>query len=353
MSKRARGLHDDPLSAASAGLVALGIDRARRVDVLEVLGALLDHADPTGNVVLDQTLFAREEHLGVDKCLDAYALLEQLDVVNRTDRGWTINDFRWHAGPVGETEASLAVLRKHLSSIGSDASLDDLGPVPAELAPVSEPVLAEIMSAPVVPLGRIRRAVPIAAGVAASVAVVFGATQFVPQAAVTGRNAAQSSGAPTSVVRHATQSTASPITGAVNQPGSTIAPTTAPTLGPSTTATTPTGLNCVLPKVLTNVKSVSVVSVPLAGDAGATLWTAVINGTATLTDTDTSLVLPALEVVVHLADGDTDPVQATLTTPLLTPNKAAPFTAIVALGNVKPVSDITASATAAGLKSSC
>jgi hypothetical protein len=197
--------------------------------------------------------------------------------------------------------------------------------------------------------------VPVAAGVAASAAAVFGITQFVPQAAVTGRNAAHSAGVPTTEVGRTIRSTIAPVTGAVASPSATAAPTTAVSsvAGPSTTAAAPTGLDCVVPKVVTSVTSVKLVQLPLAGDKGATIWAAVVNGTATLTDTQDSLLLPALDVVAHLADGDTDPVQATLTTPLLVPGKAAPFTAVVALGTAKPVQAVTATATASGLKSSC
>src|SRR5690348_16377427 len=119
MDKRARGIHDDPLSAASAGLLALGVPRRRRNDALELLGAMIDLADENGKVTLDQKLFAVEKRLGVDESLDAYHWLETIDVVHRTGFGWTISNFDAHRDPVGVTADSMAVLRKHLVSIGA------------------------------------------------------------------------------------------------------------------------------------------------------------------------------------------------------------------------------------------
>lgn len=344
-------MHDDPLSAASAGLVALGIERSRRVDVLEVLGCLLDHADPSGDVVLDRELFSHEESLGVDKCLDAYALLEQLDVVSRTDNGWTITDYRFHEGPAGETEASLAVLRKHLASIGVEAPSRDLEEVAFEQLPAAAAVAVVIEPAPIVPIKRWRRAVPVAAGIAASAAAFVGATQLVPQAAVSGRNAALSSDAPTTIVAKNVTPSTNGVRGTV-LPNATVGSTVTSALaGTSTTQSPASPLDCLLPQVLTSVKSIDIVRLPLGGKNGETIWAAVVKGTATLTNSDTSLLLPALNVVAHLADGDTDAVQATLGAPLLVPDKASAFNAVVALGATKPTSPVTATAKAAGLQS--
>ncbi len=341
MNKRARELQEDPLSAASAGLVALGIDRARRVDTLDVLAFLLDHADASGEVVLDRNLFAREEALGVDKCLDAYVLLENLEVVLRTDRGWKIPDFALHNGPRGETAASLAVLRKHLASVGSDAEeLEPAGAV-GERVPV-----AAMVSQPVAPIRRLRRAVPIAAGLAASAAAFAGLNQFVPQAAVTGRNASQGTDVPTSVAR-GVATTAGKAQAAVAGSTSTALGSATTTLATATTGASTPSVACVVPKVVAVVSSVEVVRLALGGNTG--VWAAVVKGTATLTDADKPLLLPALDVVAHVAGGDTDAVRATLATPLLQPNKAAPFNAIVALGSLKPTETVTASATAAGM----
>ncbi len=347
MTKRARDLHDDPLSAASLGLVALGIDRARRIDVLEVLACLIDHADFTGSVVLDQELFFREEALGVNKCLDAYAILEQLDVVSRTDQGWTIADFRWHAGPVGETEASVAVLRKHLASVGVNASDKELADVAFEHAPVGAAVA---VTAPVIALTRWRRAVPVAAGIAASAAAIVGISQFVPQAAVTGRNAALTAAAPTSAARSTTARAAGGSAGAGDQSGSNAAPkVTSALAATATTNATGPGIACLVPKVASTITSIEVVPLALAGNNGQTIWAAVIKGTTTLTDSESSLVLPALNVVAHVAGGDTDPVQATLAAPVLLPHQAAAFNAVIALGDAEPTSPVTATAAAMGM----
>jgi hypothetical protein len=97
-------------------------------------------------------------------------------VIRRTWSGWVIQDFAAHHGPVGMTEASFAVLQRHMAS--------------ADGAPTAV-VPAVPSAAPVVTLKTWRRRVPvIAASVAAGVVALAGATQFVPQAAVTGRNAA-------------------------------------------------------------------------------------------------------------------------------------------------------------------
>lgn len=347
MSNGARGLHDDPLSAASAGLVALGIDRARRVDVLEVLGCLIDHADVTGHVVLDQVLFLREEALGVDKCLDAYAVLEELDVVRRTERGWRIVGYAAHNGPVGETEASLAVLRKHLASVGRDT--EEAEPEAATPPPVMEPIRTPVGVAAmgrVTPLRRTRRAVPIAAGLAASAAVFAGVTQFIPQAAVSGRNAAVTADAPTTAKPRGNTPTSNLVT------GSTVGgPATTAGAGTATTAATPTtpgpgGAACVVPNVVATVTSIEITRVGLLGNG---LWSAVVQGTATLRDSEDALLLPALDVVVHLANGDTAPVKATLVSPLLQPGTPAPFSTFVALGADKPAEAPRATATAVGL----
>ena len=333
MSRSARHLQDDPISAASTGLIELGIDRSRRMDALEVLGCLIDHADSAGNVVLDRELVSQEETLGVDKCLEAYTLLERLDVVTRTDRGWSIANFHLHQGPVAETAASLAILRKHM------------------VAPNVEIVFEAAPKKPAVaPLHRWRRAVPVAAGIAASAAALVGATQLLPQAAVSGRNAAHSADSPTSVVRRALEATTRATTEKA-QPRSTVASTATSALATTPPSNGAAPLACLLPQVLATVDSVDVVQVPLGGKNGQTIWTAVVKGTATLTNTDKTLLLPTLNVVAHLADGDSEAVPATLTTRLLTPNQAAPFNAVVALSARKPTGPVTATAAASGIES--
>jgi hypothetical protein len=195
----------DPISAASSGLRALGVAPQRRVETLGLLSALIDLADESGEVLLDTALMQTEERLGIDACLEGYEWLERLDVIRRTWSGWVIQNFGEHHGPVGMTEASLAVLQRHL------AAKDD-APVVA-FAP--EPTAA------VIPLKSWRRRVPvIAASVAAGVAALAGATQLVPQAAVTTRNASHANqpaavvaGAPTTVASAATSAVATTAAG--------------------------------------------------------------------------------------------------------------------------------------------
>lgn len=342
MHKRARGLNDDPLSAASAGLLALGVERSRRAEALELLAAMLDLADEQGDVLLDGALFAVEQRMGVDGCLEIYSWLEVLDVVERTGDGWRICAFADHHGPTGETLASLEVLRRHLDSVGHE-----------DIA-VAEPVPAGVT-----PIRRWRRTVPMAAaGLAASVAVVTGVAQFVPQAAVSGRNAAQRSAAPTSAPLQSTVSSIVKAGGVATggTPSTAVNPSTTVAGAPATPSTTGIVSNitgtvaCAVPNVVAAVTNVELVRLALADEDGKRLWAAVVTGTATLHNQTEGLLLPALQVVAHVVDGDTAPVQATLTTPLLLPELPSPFTAIVVLGAAKPTTAVTASAVATGFK---
>jgi hypothetical protein len=169
------GNDDDPISAASSGLLAIGVAPRRRMETLGLLAALLDLADERGEVLLDSALMETEERLGIDLCLEGYEWLEQLDVIQRTWSGWVIPNFDAHNGPVGATFESLAVVGRHLEHRENVAAV-----VP--LAPVEAPAIRHLTW---------RRRLPVvAASVAAGVAVLAGATQLVPQAAVTTRNAA-------------------------------------------------------------------------------------------------------------------------------------------------------------------
>src|SRR5690242_10414927 len=106
---------EDPISAASAGLLALGVPPQRRMETLGLLSALLDLADERGEVMLDTALIETEERLGIDACLEGYEWLERLDVIRRTWSGWVIDNFAEHHGPVGMNAAALDVLARHMS----------------------------------------------------------------------------------------------------------------------------------------------------------------------------------------------------------------------------------------------
>ena len=189
MDKRARGTNEDPLSAASAGLLALGLPLHSRSEALALLAHMLDLADTSGEVDLDDKLMALEARLGVSQCLDGYTWLQTLGVIRRTKSGWVIPFFAEHNGPVGATAASMLVLRRHMEGAQTPA----LGLVP-DLAP--EAPLA-LPNRKVVPMRRWRRTVPIAAAVAAaSAAALTGVTQLLPQAASNSRNTAVSAAAP-------------------------------------------------------------------------------------------------------------------------------------------------------------
>ena len=228
---------DDPISAASSGLRALGVAPQRRVETLGLLSALMDLADEVGRVELDAALMAAEERLGIDACLEGYEWLERLDVIRRTYAGWVIPNFAAHNGPAGMTEASLAILQKHFA-MGDDAPVVVITP--------TEPAPAE---APVVQLKPWRRrATVIAASAAAGVAMLAGATQFVPQAAVTTRNVSARGATPTHEVAVGTTPAAPGATAGVATTSATNSGTDE-AAGPQVTTTTSTtllpGLPCV------------------------------------------------------------------------------------------------------------
>ena len=254
----------DPISVASSGLRALGVAPQRRIETLGLLSALLDLADERGEVLLDTALMETEERLGIDACLEGYEWLERLDVIRRTWSGWVIRHFDEHHGPVGMTEASLAVLQRHL------ATTDEAPVVPLVLEPVA--------AASVVTLKSWRRRVPVvAASVAAGVAVLAGATQFVPQAAVTTRNASARGNQPSALLAGAPSSVASTAT-------SGAAPTTAATAG----AVTPTSEGAA---VTTTTSTTLLPPVPCISDVLRTLGSRTGLRT-TVTTTDTASLLP-------------------------------------------------------------
>jgi hypothetical protein len=138
------------------------------------------------------------------------------------------------------TAESMAILQRHMSS-AEDA------PAPAPVA-VAAPAEA---AAPVVTLSSWRRRVPVvAAGVAAGVAMLAGATQLIPQAAVTTRNVA-ANGSPSTV--H--------VTAAPTSVGPTL-----PT-GVATTVGTPATADGAAPEVTTTSTSTTILpALPCVGD---------------------------------------------------------------------------------------
>jgi hypothetical protein len=217
--------HDDPISAASSGLRGLGVAPQRRVETLGLLSALLDLADDRGEVLLDSALIATEDRLGIDACLEGYEWLERLGIINRTWSGWMIPAFDAHHGPVGMTEASMAILQRHLAA-HEDAPI------------VTLPIPRVVETAPVVALRPWRRRIPaIAASVAAGVAVLAGATQFAPQAAVSHRDAAVRTEGTASAPSGALTSLPTAGSGAATT-AATNAPASASSAGATTTTST-------------------------------------------------------------------------------------------------------------------
>lgn len=220
------GHEEDPISATSAGLRALGVAPHQRFDTLGLLAVLLDLADTRGEVALDDALIAAEQRLGLDACLDGYEWLERLGVIRRTWSGWHIEHFAHHGGPAGLTEASMGVLRRHI------------GPPVARHAAAATPD----NSGPVVTLRPWRRRVPaIAASVAAGVALLAGANQLVPQAAVSQRDA---------VVRSTGTTGEAPAAPSPVKPAAgTTPPTVAGVASPAPVASTTTTSTTLLPNV--------------------------------------------------------------------------------------------------------
>lgn len=228
------GNRDDPISAASAGLRALGVSAPRRLETLVLLSALLDISDPQGEVVLDTTLIATEERLGIDSCLEGYEWLERLDIIRRTWAGWTIPAFAQHHGPAGMNAAAMAVLARHLPA-PADPAL-----VAARDAPAADDVI------PVLRLRPWRRRAPaVAASIAAGIAALAGATQLVPQVAVRGRNAAVRTQGSTIVSQVTSSSVVTPAEGDTTEATSAASATASGHVEPTTTTTSLPGVPCV------------------------------------------------------------------------------------------------------------
>ena len=312
---------------------------------------MLDLAQADGTVEIDEALMLVEQRLGVSRCLDMYGWLEYLQVIRRTETGFDIPNFEDHRGPVGITADSFAVLRRHLDSVGTE----DLAPAIALVADAPD-VEAET-PVRVIAMRRWRRTVPIAAGIAASVAALAGASQLIPQAAVTGRNVALSADAPTSVVTAKAGDVAKSAVDTAKTSAGAVTSKTLTTSAPAVIAATPTtgvvaGVVCAVPQLVTAVTSVSIVQLPISLDAlGAPIWAAVVSGTVTNTTAD-SVAVQGVNVIAHVVDGDSAPVAATLLSPLLLANSSAPFNAVIALGSVHPT-DVSATAEALGNKSAC
>ena len=101
----------DPIGVASARLLALGLDRGERMEVLRFLGILLDHAAPDGSVRAEPAVIAGEFRLSgaaVDTYIDA---LRRVDVVSDDGSGLRIRGYEHHRStglPDGEALALIA-----------------------------------------------------------------------------------------------------------------------------------------------------------------------------------------------------------------------------------------------------
>ena len=329
------------MSAASAGMVALGVPAGRRAHALGVLSELLDRADAKGRVKFDDAMFAIEQRLGVDECLDAYTWLEKAGVAKRTPNGWVIRNIAAHRGPAGATAASMAVLARHLEENSAECGVErdgsDVVAEPARSRGAAE--LAEITpigaarAKPVPAVSFSRRMPALAGSIAAAAALLVGLLSFTANDKVTDQRGdlASRSGAlpsvepkvaqPAATIGAVAGSVPSVVTG-VTEPGS-VATT------PGTPA--PTGLACLLPQI--QVASLDFASVPSL--LGGSTWTALVAGTVTNVSQDPA-TLDGVKVVLDLGNGVITEGTTVLSVSELAPGATGTFSGLIAAGSAKP-----------------
>jgi len=312
----------DPISAASAGMLALGVKADKRAHALGLLAEMIDRADHRGLVKFDDELMTMERRLGVSKCLDSYSWLEATGVVRRTHNGWTIPAIGAHSGPVGATATSMAVLAHHLEMNA------------AEITPIGAARAERDFRA-------VARRLPVMAGsIAAAAAAILGLVSFAnkPDSPDHANDLASRSGA---------LSTDAPSLPGTNIPGANdaAAPAPAPS-APSVGGTIPrpiTGsatavasgdtnpLECLLPDI-----KILAVDFTFGFDVltGPT-WTALVAGTVTNVDTQTAS-LDALRVALDLGNGAIAEGTGLLPSGELAPGHTGTFSALVPLGAERP-----------------
>lgn len=326
----------DPLSAASAGMLAIGVKADRRAHALGLLAEMLDRADHRGLVRFDGEMMTMEERLGVRECLDSYSWLEATGVAKRTHNGWLIPSIRAHRGPVGATASSMAVVARHLELNAAETGVarDITSKMPVPIGASS--------TAAITPIGaardegdarRVARRLPVMAGsIAAAAAAVLGFLSFADNSGgddLQGDLASRSG----TVSRDAV---AAPGTGAAG-----VAGTAYPTVDGATTRSSSNSAiaaaggskspQCLLPDI--KVLAVDFTFVPdvLTGPT----WTALVAGTVTNVSTQTA-TLDGLRVVIDLGNGAVAEGAGLLPPGELAAGDTGTFSALVPLGAEKP-----------------
>jgi hypothetical protein len=331
-------------------MLALGVPADQRAHTLRVLSEMLDRADLRGRVKFDGALFAVEQRLGVDECVDAYALLETTGVARRTPTGWVIPAIKSHRGPAGANAASMAVLARHLAENAAESG------IVRDAVHATSPSRGAAQLAEITPIGAARskhapvslaRRMPVMAGsVAAAAALLFGILSFTgrletanPQADLASRNGALPSvpavDQPAATVAGAVGTVPSVVTGATQ-------PSSVATTSGGTTASP--GLACLLPDI--KVVSIDVAAVP--GLLSAPTWTALVTGTVTNTGAETA-ALDAVKIVLDAGHGLLTEATTLLSVRELAPGATGTFSGLIPAGSVEPTNP-TATVTATNWK---
>ncbi|HVE94730.1 MAG TPA: hypothetical protein VNB24_07390 [Acidimicrobiales bacterium] len=327
----------DPISAASAGMLAIGVKADKRAHALGLLAEMLDRADRRGVVRFDGEMMRMEERLGVHECLDSYSWLEATGVAKRTHVGWQIPAIRAHRGPVGVTASSMAILARHLEANAAEAGIDrDITskmPMPVSLGANAE--IAPIAAARADRDARaLSRRLPVMAGsIAAAAAAVLGLISF-----------ANDSGSGDHRGDLASRSGSLTTDGSAAGGGSAagLSTPTAPTVG-GVTASIPSSNSpvaaasgskappCLLPDI--KVLAVDFTFVPdvLTGPT----WTALVAGTITNVSSQAA-TLDGVRVLVDLGNGAVAEGAGLLPPGELAPGQTGTFSALVPLGADKP-----------------
>jgi hypothetical protein len=328
----------DPISAASAGMLALGVPADRRAHALGLLAEMIDRADTKGRVEFNDAVYAIEQRLGVARCLDAYEWLEGTGVVRRTPTGWVIKAIAAHRGPAAATAASMAVIARHLEENAAESGVVREGALApaavsrgaAQLAEITPIAAARAKAAPSLSFAR---RVPVMAGsVAAAAALLLGLLTISHKDPITDQRgdlasrsgslpAVKTPAAPEVVVGGVNVPVPSVVTGVVETPAVATVPG----------APTPGGLACLLPQI--SVLSIDVVMVPnlLTGST----WTALVAGTVTNVS-EHPATMDGVKILLDLGNGVVTEGSAVVSDTSLEPGISSTFSGIIAAGTARP-----------------
>lgn len=330
----------DALSAASAGMLALGVPTDRRVHAIRLLAEMLDRADADGRVNFDDGLYAIEQRLGVDECIDAYAWFEATGVAARTRTGWLIKGIDANRLPAGANAASVAILARHIAenraesntavSARKDAPAPSAGA--AQLASITPIGVAR--PRPVAAPSLARRLPVMAGSLAAAAALVLGFVSFANRPDNT--NSRGDLASRSQALRDAAAKPAVTVGGVTSAVPNTAPGATAPASVVAPVApTAPGGVACLLPDI--RVLSVDVAAVP--GVLTGTEWTALVAGTVTNTSPYPA-TLDGVKVLVDLGAGAVVEGTALLSATKLDPGASGTFSSLIPAGSVEPLNPV-------------